>query len=75
MERERPYLDPDLTLRKLAELSKLSELELSSLLNNEFQRNFFDYVNGYRIEEFKKQLVDPSNKKPHPARYRAQLWL
>jgi AraC-like DNA-binding protein len=62
MQSERPYLDPELTLKKLAELTRFSEFELSSLLNNEFQKNFFDFVNSYRIEEFKTQLTDPSNK-------------
>lgn len=62
MESGKPYLDPELTLKKLAELTRFSEIELSSILNNEFKKNFFDFVNTYRIEEFKKKLTDPANK-------------
>lgn len=59
---DRPYLDADLTLKKLASLTQLSEMELSTIMNNEFHRNFFDYINYHRIEEFKKQLLKPENR-------------
>jgi AraC-like DNA-binding protein len=58
----KPYLDADLTLKKLAELARMPETELSYLLNKEFNKNFFDFVNTYRIEEFKSELPKPENR-------------
>jgi AraC-like DNA-binding protein len=61
MEREKPYLDPDLTIGVLSEKVKIPDVRLSLLLNNEINRNFFDFINSYRIEEFKKQVKNPEN--------------
>jgi len=63
MLKERCYLDNELTLPKLAEVTQLSIHKLSYLLNNEFDQNFYQFVNSYRIEEAKRLLVDP--KKSH----------
>jgi len=51
------YLDPDLTLRLLAESTAKSERQLSAFLNNEMQLSFYDLINSYRIEEAKKRLL------------------
>ncbi len=58
MKREKPYLDSDLTLPKLAEKLDLPTYQLSQVINEGFNLNFFDYVNTYRVEEYKKRLVD-----------------
>ena len=63
MEQERLYLDNDITLPKLAEQTQLSIHKLSYLLNNDFGQNFYQFVNGYWIEEAKRLLLDP--KKSH----------
>ncbi len=57
------YLDNELTLPKLAEVTQLSIHKLSYLLNNDFGQNFYQFVNGYRIEEAKRLLLDA--KKSH----------
>jgi AraC-like DNA-binding protein len=53
---EKPYLVPDLTLPKLAEIMQMTTHELSGLINNGFQKNFYHFVNSYRIEECKRFL-------------------
>ncbi|MCB0662465.1 MAG: helix-turn-helix domain-containing protein [Saprospiraceae bacterium] len=58
---EKPYLDPDLTLRKLAEQLDLHPNQLSWLLNDGFGKNFNEFINHYRIEAFKVMARDPKN--------------
>lgn len=56
---KKPYLDPTLTLRDLAELMNLSPNHLSQLLNEGFDKNFSDYINTYRLETFKSKVANP----------------
>lgn len=63
MIKEKPYLNPDLTLNQLAEDLNLSYKVLSQIINEYFNQNFFDYINTLRIEESKKMLLEPSGKK------------
>lgn len=59
----RPYLNPDLSLPQLAEELNISSHYLSQVINDQFGLNFFDFVNGYRVEEFKKKVFDPQFSK------------
>ena len=56
MDDQRPYLDPNLTLRELAARLKLPTNHLSQLLNEGFKKNFAEFVNGYRLEAFKSNV-------------------
>ena len=60
MREEKPYLDPDLTLRTLAERMDIPPNQLSRLLNEGFDKNFSEFVNTYRLESFKIKVADPS---------------
>ncbi|MCA9728931.1 MAG: helix-turn-helix transcriptional regulator [Candidatus Eisenbacteria bacterium] len=62
MQRARPYLDPELGLSDLAESVGLSANHLSQLLNQELGMSYFDFINGYRVEEAKRMLVDPATR-------------
>jgi AraC-like DNA-binding protein len=62
METEKPYLLPKLTLPELAEKCGMSTHLLSRVINEEFGKNFFEFVNYYRVEEFKNELLDQENK-------------
>ena len=46
---EKPFLDPDLNIRKLAEMSNLPAHHYSYLLNQALNKNFREYLNQYRI--------------------------
>ncbi len=59
---EEPYLDPDLTLRDLAEMLEIPPNHLSQLLNEGFDKNFSEFVNSYRLAAFKSKAADPSQR-------------
>ncbi len=56
MAKERSYLDENLNLGELAQKLNLSPSQLSQVLNQGFEQNFFDYVNGLRVEEVKRRI-------------------
>ena len=57
MREERPYMQPDLKVADLAARLDISAHTLSYLFSQHLQRNYYDYINDFRIEEFKR-LVD-----------------
>ncbi len=57
---EKPYLNPFLTLRLLADQIEIHPNQLSWLLNEYIGKNFNEFINHQRIEYFKKIAVDPS---------------
>ena len=63
MKSERPYLDPDLTLPKLAKGLEVSTHHLSQVINEMHGRNFFDFINQFRVEEVKKKIQDEKFQK------------
>ena len=56
---EKPYLDPELTLTQLAERINISAHHLSQIINEQFQLNFFEYINQFRVEEVKSRISNP----------------
>jgi AraC-like DNA-binding protein len=62
MERERPYTDGSLTLSKLAAKLSVTPHHLSQVINERLNQNFFDFVNTYRVEEAKRQLLADTKK-------------
>ncbi len=62
MAKEQPYLDPKLNLSDLAEMIQCSPNQLSQLLNEDIGKNFYDYVNEYRLRYFRELNRDPKNK-------------
>lgn len=57
MQRERLYVNPNLKIVDLAAILNVSTYTLSYLFNQYLDKNYYDYLNDYRIEEFKR-LVD-----------------
>ena len=62
MVEEKPYLDFELTLQKLANQINMPEKELSLLINHHLNKHFFDFINEYRINDAKTLLKDPAKK-------------
>ncbi len=62
MEKEKPYLDPELTLAGLAQQISIPARHLSQLINERFALNFNDYINRHRIAEAKRMLLDPKTR-------------
>lgn len=57
MDIEKPYLEPDLNLITLSRKLHMSRSQLSQIINDGFDKNFNDFVNGYRIGAVKQMLV------------------
>ena len=62
LEKEKPYLDEELTLTKLAEQVGVTRNQLSAIINNSLNSSFYDFINGYRVQEVKRLIADPQNK-------------
>ncbi|MER3318425.1 MAG: tetratricopeptide repeat protein [Allomuricauda sp.] len=56
------YLNPDLSLKDVASYLELPANYVSQLLNLGFQKNFSEYVNTYRVNEFKQRVLIEENK-------------
>ncbi|KAA3436610.1 helix-turn-helix domain-containing protein [Rufibacter hautae] len=59
METEKPYLSPTLTIQELADKLGVSKHHLSQIINNRLGKNFYDFINQYRVAEAQLLLVDP----------------
>lgn len=60
MEKEKPYLDAEMTIQDLSAKINISKHHLTQILNNNIGKNFFTFVNEFRIEEVKRKLADPA---------------
>ncbi len=60
LESEKPYLDSDLSLPKLAARLDTSPHNLSQLLNDRLGQTFFDWLATYRIAEAQRLLNEPA---------------
>lgn len=62
MEENRPYLEPELNLRQLSEAVGIPSHLLSMLLSIYLDRNFYTFINEYRVREAKRRLSADPNK-------------
>lgn len=53
MRKEKPYINPNMKIADLAATISTSAHTLSYLFNQHLNRNYYDYINDYRIAEFK----------------------
>ena len=60
MQNEKPYLDPDLSIYSLSKRLNISRNHLTQVINEKLNMNFYEYINGYRIEEAKKMITHPA---------------
>ena len=61
MQKDRPYLRDNLRLSQLATVAGTNATTLSQMFNDYLHTSFFDYINRYRVEEFKKRAIMPQN--------------
>jgi AraC-like DNA-binding protein len=59
---EKPYLNPELSLQELADSIEVKRHLLSNVINQKHNKNFYEFINQYRIEEVKALMTDPKNK-------------
>lgn len=60
--RDRIYLDPLLSLDRLAKALQVPPHYLSQYLNRELKMTFNEWVNSHRIEECKRLIADPKQQ-------------
>jgi AraC-like DNA-binding protein len=63
MEQEKLYQEPELTLQQLANRLELPTYQLSQAINEGMNKNFYDLINSYRVEEAKRLLLADKNQK------------
>ncbi len=63
MKSERPYMNPDLKLINVADRIGVSPQILSQVLNTCLNIRFNDYINQFRIEEFKETIDSEDRNK------------
>ena len=61
MKEEKWFQNPSLSLRELAENLKINSNRLSWLLNERIGQNFNEYINSFRLENFKENALNPAN--------------
>ncbi len=62
MEEHEPYLHSQLRIKDLADQTEISSHQISQVLNESFQQNFYEFVNTYRVKKAKTLLEDPKNE-------------
>jgi AraC-like DNA-binding protein len=62
METDKLYLNPTLTVSLVAEHTGMAPRNLSAVLNQHMNKSFNEYVNGYRIQEIQRRLLQPESK-------------
>lgn len=60
MEEEKLFLTPELNMDMLSDKVGISSGYISSILNKVEGKNFFDFINNYRVAEVKAKIADPS---------------
>ena len=58
VEKEKPYINPDLKMGDLASALDTSSHSLSYLLNQYLNQSYYDFINEYRVTQFKKMVAD-----------------
>lgn len=63
METDKPYLNSQLSISDLAEQLKIPSNHLSQIINEQEGKNFFEFVNLYRVGEVKLRMLENHDKK------------
>ncbi len=63
MLKHEPFLNPDLTIQNLADQLEMNVRDLSLLINQQLNRNFYDFIAQYRVDKAKDMLKMNNGKK------------
>ncbi len=61
-EQKQPFLNENLSLQDVSIDLNMHQRILSEIIGSQTGKNFFDFVNSYRVEYFNRQIVLPKNK-------------
>lgn len=59
METNKPFLDGDLTIHGLSDKTGIARHHITQVLNEKYKRNFFTFVNEYRVKEVMERFSEP----------------
>jgi len=57
LQKEEVFIDPDISLASLADKVGISMNDLSFLINNSYNMNFYTLINNYRLDKVKTMLI------------------
>ena len=63
VEREKVYTNADLKMKDLADVLHLSAPKLSQVFNLYLKENYYEFINRYRLEEFKRLIANGEYKR------------
>jgi AraC-like DNA-binding protein len=63
MEEQKFFLNSELTITELANTLTVHPNHLSQVINSMESKTFYDFINGLRIDEFKRLVAQPENQK------------
>lgn len=63
MKTQRPYTNPELKSADLAAMAGSTGHALSFLFNQYMKKSYYDYVNEYRVAEFKRLVAEGDTAK------------
>lgn len=61
LKRDKPYLEPDLTLATVADHLGYTRNQVSFVINQLLDKSFYDLLNGHRIEHAVEKMSSPEN--------------
>ncbi len=61
-EKKKVYLHPELNMDYLSKQLKIPKYQITEVLNTEIGKNFFQFVNSYRVDAVKEMLAAPQLK-------------
>ncbi|MCP4459673.1 MAG: AraC family transcriptional regulator [Cytophagales bacterium] len=59
---KKPFLESKITLPQLADRLDIQPNNLSQVINENLGKNFYDFINEYRVEEFKRRITSDEGK-------------
>ncbi len=59
MAQEKPYRQSNITIQELADSMQIPKHHLSQVINERLGKNFYDFINQYRVAEAQLLLVNP----------------
>lgn len=65
MDDEKPYLDGKVSLSQVADHLGVSSNHLSQVINQNLDRNFYDFINAYRVDLVKRRLAESAGSRPN----------
>ena len=63
MEQKKLFVNPELTLGEMAQQLDVHPNYLSQVINSVAKKNFYDFINSWRVEEFNRAVRQPENQK------------